>query len=230
MLLAELLEEAADACHADPAAVFTGRRFRSAVRARRAAIYAMRHYAAGPPSFSMLGHLLGTDHSTVMHNYSEALSQREQDPVFRQLTDILTEHARRQVANGKVGRYRTSALSLGHRAKPVIRRKSALGEREKQATYVLLRASAELFDAHLDEIFRQTHWNAECFNAAAAAIWAVRHGSDPRLSFPQLSYLFARHHSTVMHAHTRAAAMREECPEFARATDFLLTEAKRRLS
>ena len=230
MLVAEILEEAADACHADMSDILAGRRFPRCVRAKRATIYSMRHYSEAPPSFNQLGRLLGTDHSTAIHNYDVARRQREEDPSFQQLTEILIEHAQTQVAQKRVGRARSLDTVLGQRAKPIVRRNTKIGEREKQAVYDVLHRSAELFGADLTDILRHKHWADNNYRTAAAAIWAARHGSDPRLTFPQLSYLFGRHPTAVIHAEKRARGMRAESAEFAHATDTLLTEAKRRLS
>ena len=93
MLATELLEEAADACGVELEQIREGRRFKACVRAKRATIYAMLKWTETPHSLAHLGRIFGTDHASIKYNLERAQDQRERDEEFRQLTDILVEHA-----------------------------------------------------------------------------------------------------------------------------------------
>lgn len=223
MLAAELLEEAADACHADLSDVLAGRRMRPAMRAKQAAIYALRHYRAKPHTFGLIGHLYGTDGSNAKRHYVTAEVFRQRDRHFRELTDILIEHARDAVFRQRVGR--------GRRNKPLV---PAIRKLDDEAllrnVYAVFSIAAELLDADLGETLAKQHRNGPEFEASAATVWALRRGSMPQLSFPQIGRFLARHYSTIIHADRRADELRTRDPDFAQATQTLLTETQKRLS
>lgn len=223
MLAAELLEEAADALHVDMDDVRAGRRHRPVVRARQAAIFALRHWTDKPHSFAHIGRLYGTDHKTALHHYQAAETFRERDPDFRDLTDTLIEHARDQVRRQRVGRARgvTPLVALTPRK---------INEAVTRDVYAVFQMAAALLEADLGEMLAKAHRDGPEYEASAAAVWALRRGSDPQLSFPQIGKLLARHHTTILHADNRADEPRELDPHFARATETLLTETRRRLS
>lgn len=223
MLAAEILQEAADACHADMKDVRAGRRFHNVVRARRAAIYAMRKWTDKPHSYSHIGRLYGTDHKSARYHFDMAETARERDPHFRSLTDSLVLHARDVVEKHRVGQ------------RPGVKPLHAFVPRQLDKTLTkhvraILALAADLLDADLDEMLRKLHREGPEFEASAAAVWALRRAPEPALSFPQLGKLLARHHSTIIHADKRAEELRAIDPDFAQATETLLAETQRRLS
>jgi len=223
MLANEILEEAADACHVSQEQLQSGRRHRPVVRARQAAVYAMRHWTDRPQSFARLGVLYGQDHSTLVHQYNEAQAKRERDPHFRDLTDCLVEHARDFVKRRRI------TIQPGTAHRPGCPRREVT-DADTLACYDLFKLAAEKTEADLNNIFKCRRLRGLEFEAICAAIWAIRRGSNPQLSYPQIGTLLNRDHTTVINADRRAKEMRDADIEFAALTNALLKEAERTLS